>query len=68
MLGSGGFRSQDFVVLLEREMSGLLCPLSWQVQFDVVVSAYALSELPSRADRIEVVQNLWRKTSHFLVS
>ncbi|GAB1298837.1 Methyltransferase-like protein 17, mitochondrial [Apodemus speciosus] len=38
-----------------------------RVQFDVVVSAYALSELPSRADRTEVVQNLWRKTSHFLV-
>ncbi|OBS74568.1 hypothetical protein A6R68_14898 [Neotoma lepida] len=37
------------------------------VQFDVVVSAFALNELPSKADRIEVVQNLWRKTSHFLV-
>lgn len=42
-------------------------PVSPKVQFDVVVSAYALSELPSRADRIEVIQNLWRKTSHFLV-
>ncbi|XP_029397472.1 methyltransferase-like protein 17, mitochondrial isoform X2 [Mus pahari] len=42
-------------------------PVSPKVQFDVVVSAYALSELPSRADRIEVLQNLWRKTSHFLV-
>ncbi|KAK7802965.1 hypothetical protein U0070_008532 [Myodes glareolus] len=37
------------------------------VQFDVVVSAFALSELPSKADRTEVVQNLWRKTSRFLV-
>lgn len=42
-------------------------PVSPKVQFDVVVSAFALSELPSRADRIEVLQNLWRKTSHFLV-
>nr|XP_034354505.1 methyltransferase-like protein 17, mitochondrial isoform X2 [Arvicanthis niloticus] len=42
-------------------------PVSPKVQFDVVVSAYALSELPSKADRIEVIQNLWRKTSHFLV-
>lgn len=39
-----------------------------QVQFDVVVSAFALSELPSKADRTEVVETLWRKTSHFLVS
>ncbi|XP_052589287.1 methyltransferase-like protein 17, mitochondrial isoform X1 [Peromyscus californicus insignis] len=42
-------------------------PVSPKVQFDVVVSAFALSELPSKADRTEVVQNLWRKTSHFLV-
>ncbi|XP_008830767.1 methyltransferase-like protein 17, mitochondrial [Nannospalax galili] len=42
-------------------------PVSPKVQFDVVVSAFALSELPSRADRAEVVQTLWRKTSHFLV-
>ncbi|CAH6779003.1 Mettl17 [Phodopus roborovskii] len=42
-------------------------PVSPKVQFDVVVSAFALSELPSKADRVEVVQNLWRKTSHFLV-
>ncbi|XP_028711918.1 methyltransferase-like protein 17, mitochondrial isoform X1 [Peromyscus leucopus] len=41
-------------------------PVSPKVQFDVVVSAFALSELPSKGDRIEVVQNLWRKTSHFL--
>lgn len=31
------------------------------------MSAFALSELPSKADRAEVVQTLWRKTSHFLV-
>nr|XP_026270010.1 methyltransferase-like protein 17, mitochondrial isoform X2 [Urocitellus parryii] len=42
-------------------------PVSPKVQFDVVVSAFALSELPSKADRTEVVQTLWRKTSHFLV-
>lgn len=39
-----------------------------QVQFNVVVSAFSLSELPSKADRAEVVQTLWRKTSDFLVS
>ena len=38
-----------------------------QVQFDVVVAAFSLSELPSKADRTDVVQTLWRKTGHFLV-
>ncbi|KAM5235519.1 ribosome assembly protein METTL17, mitochondrial [Ctenodactylus gundi] len=42
-------------------------PVSPKVQFDVVVSAFALSELPSKADCSEVVQTLWRKTNHFLV-
>uniref|UniRef100_G3U4S3 Ribosome assembly protein METTL17, mitochondrial n=1 Tax=Loxodonta africana TaxID=9785 RepID=G3U4S3_LOXAF len=42
-------------------------PVSPKVQFDVVVSAFSLSELPSKADRTEVVQTLWRKTSHFLI-
>ncbi|XP_017203661.2 ribosome assembly protein METTL17, mitochondrial isoform X2 [Oryctolagus cuniculus] len=41
-------------------------PVSPKVQFDVVVSAFSLSELPSKADRTETVQNLWRKTSGFL--
>uniref|UniRef100_A0A8C7EJJ1 Ribosome assembly protein METTL17, mitochondrial n=1 Tax=Neovison vison TaxID=452646 RepID=A0A8C7EJJ1_NEOVI len=41
-------------------------PVSPKVQFDVVVSAFSLSELPSKADRTELVQTLWRKTSHFL--
>ncbi|XP_047594649.1 methyltransferase-like protein 17, mitochondrial isoform X2 [Lutra lutra] len=42
-------------------------PVSPKVQFDVVVSAFSLSELPSKADRTELVQTLWRKTNHFLV-
>ncbi|XP_037690371.1 methyltransferase-like protein 17, mitochondrial isoform X2 [Choloepus didactylus] len=42
-------------------------PVSPKVQFDVVVSAFSLSELPSKADRTEVIQTLWRKTSHFLI-
>ncbi|XP_068953828.1 ribosome assembly protein METTL17, mitochondrial [Petaurus breviceps papuanus] len=42
-------------------------PVSPKVQFDVVVSAFSLSELPSMADRIEVIQTLWRKTGCFLV-
>ncbi|XP_045865889.1 methyltransferase-like protein 17, mitochondrial isoform X2 [Meles meles] len=42
-------------------------PVSPKVQFDVVVSAFSLSELPGKADRTELVQSLWRKTSHFLV-
>ena len=39
-----------------------------QVQFAVVVAAFSLSELPSKADRTDVVQTLWRKTGRFLVS
>ncbi|XP_066133420.1 ribosome assembly protein METTL17, mitochondrial [Saccopteryx bilineata] len=42
-------------------------PVSPKVQFNVVVSAFSLSELPSKADRTEVVQTLWRKTSDFLI-
>ncbi|XP_045057843.1 ribosome assembly protein METTL17, mitochondrial isoform X2 [Desmodus rotundus] len=42
-------------------------PVSPKVQFNVVVSAFSLSELPSKADRAEVVQTLWRKTSDFLI-
>lgn len=42
-------------------------PVSPKVQFDVVVAAFALSELPSAADRTSVLHTLWRKTSHFLV-
>lgn len=50
-------------------MSSLSCPcLGPQVQFHVVVSAFSLSELPSKAERAEVVRTLWRKTSDFLVS
>lgn len=41
-------------------------PVSPKVQFDVVVSAFSLSELPSKADRTETIQTLWRKTGHFL--
>ncbi|KFO27574.1 Methyltransferase-like protein 17, mitochondrial [Fukomys damarensis] len=41
--------------------------LSPQVQFDVVVAAFALSELPSMTDRTAVLHTLWRKTGHFLV-
>ncbi|XP_006883346.1 PREDICTED: methyltransferase-like protein 17, mitochondrial [Elephantulus edwardii] len=42
-------------------------PVSPKVQFDLVVSAFSLSELPSKADRSEVIQTLWRKTSNFLI-
>ncbi|XP_020856891.1 ribosome assembly protein METTL17, mitochondrial [Phascolarctos cinereus] len=42
-------------------------PVSPKIQFDVVVSAFSVSELPSMADRTEVIQTLWRKTGQFLV-
>lgn len=36
-------------------------------QFDLVVSAYSLFELPSYEERMRVVANLWCKTTDFLV-
>ncbi|XP_051778282.1 methyltransferase-like protein 17, mitochondrial isoform X1 [Erpetoichthys calabaricus] len=42
-------------------------PVSPKVQFDLVVSAFSLIELPSASDRITTIQTLWRKTQSFLV-
>ncbi|XP_072884912.1 ribosome assembly protein METTL17, mitochondrial [Hemitrygon akajei] len=42
-------------------------PVSPKVKFDLVVSAYSLSELPTCADRCRVLETLWRKTQGFLV-
>uniref|UniRef100_A0A8C5Q433 Ribosome assembly protein METTL17, mitochondrial n=1 Tax=Leptobrachium leishanense TaxID=445787 RepID=A0A8C5Q433_9ANUR len=42
-------------------------PVSPKVQFDLVVSAYSLNELPSMAEREKSIQTLWRKTGGFLV-
>ncbi|KAM8960658.1 ribosome assembly protein METTL17, mitochondrial [Pelodytes ibericus] len=42
-------------------------PVSPKVQYDLVVSAYSLNELPSKVDREKTIQTLWRKTGGFLV-
>ncbi|XP_067870553.1 ribosome assembly protein METTL17, mitochondrial isoform X2 [Heterodontus francisci] len=42
-------------------------PVSPKVKFDLVVSAYSLSELPLLSERLRVVETLWRKTEGFLV-
>uniref|UniRef100_A0A672I8Z9 Ribosome assembly protein METTL17, mitochondrial n=1 Tax=Salarias fasciatus TaxID=181472 RepID=A0A672I8Z9_SALFA len=42
-------------------------PVSPKVQFDLVVSAFTLSELPGVKDREDAVFTLWRKTSSYLV-
>ncbi|KAM3604346.1 uncharacterized protein V6R79_009781 [Siganus canaliculatus] len=42
-------------------------PVSPKVQFDLVVAAFTLSELPSVKEREEIVLTLWRKTSSYLV-
>ncbi|KAM8728230.1 ribosome assembly protein METTL17, mitochondrial [Acanthopagrus schlegelii] len=42
-------------------------PVSPKVQFDLVVTAFTLSELPSAKEREDVVLTLWRKTSSYLV-
>lgn len=42
-------------------------PVSPKVQFDLVVSAFTLSELPTVNDREDAVTTLWRKTNAYLV-
>ncbi|XP_048867575.1 methyltransferase-like protein 17, mitochondrial isoform X4 [Brienomyrus brachyistius] len=42
-------------------------PVSPKVQFDLVTSAFGLSELPSKQERTETVLTLWRKTHSYLV-
>lgn len=42
-------------------------PVSPKVQFDLVVSAFSLSELSSQLEREETLMTLWRKTSSYLV-
>ncbi|XP_016534833.1 methyltransferase-like protein 17, mitochondrial isoform X1 [Poecilia formosa] len=42
-------------------------PVSPKVQFDLVVAAFTLSELPNANDRADVVTTLWRKTNSYLV-
>ncbi|XP_073347711.1 ribosome assembly protein METTL17, mitochondrial [Pagrus major] len=42
-------------------------PVSPKVQFDLVVAAFTLSEIPSVKEREDVVLTLWRKTSSYLV-
>lgn len=42
-------------------------PVSPKVQFDLVVSAFTLSELPGVKDREDAVFTLWRKTNSYLV-
>ncbi|KAG7273052.1 hypothetical protein CRUP_007208 [Coryphaenoides rupestris] len=41
-------------------------PVSPQVQFDLVVGAFSLSELASKKEREETLVTLWRKTSSYL--
>ncbi|XP_054624258.1 methyltransferase-like protein 17, mitochondrial [Dunckerocampus dactyliophorus] len=42
-------------------------PMSPKVQFDLVTSAYTLSEIPTTKEREEAVLTLWRKTSSYLL-
>ncbi|XP_040910543.1 methyltransferase-like protein 17, mitochondrial [Toxotes jaculatrix] len=42
-------------------------PVTPKVQFDLVVAAFTLSELPIGQDREEAVFTLWRKTGSYLV-
>lgn len=42
-------------------------PVSPKVQFDLVVAAFTLSEIPNAKDREDTVFTLWRKTNGYLV-
>ncbi|XP_068097289.1 ribosome assembly protein METTL17, mitochondrial isoform X2 [Hyperolius riggenbachi] len=42
-------------------------PVSPKVQYDLVISAFSLNELPNFAARQKTIQALWRKTGGFLV-
>lgn len=39
-----------------------------QVQFDLVIAAFSLSELATLDERVNVIFTLWRKTNSYLVS
>lgn len=60
--GSGGETAHSRGVYFRN-----LLPVSPKVGFDLAVSAYTLSELPSGAERRRFIQSLWRKTQHYLV-
>ena len=42
-------------------------PLSSDIKYDLVVSAFTLMELPSRAARVQAIESLWHKTADMLV-
>ena len=42
-------------------------PLSSNIKYDLVVSAFSLMELPSRKARIQAIESLWQKTHDLLV-
>uniref|UniRef100_A0A8C6XDC8 Methyltransferase like 17 n=1 Tax=Naja naja TaxID=35670 RepID=A0A8C6XDC8_NAJNA len=42
-------------------------PVGPQMMFDLSVSAFSLNDLPTYAQRIAKVKNLWKKTNNFLV-
>ncbi|XP_007442030.1 methyltransferase-like protein 17, mitochondrial [Python bivittatus] len=42
-------------------------PVGPKMTFDLTVSAFSLNDLPSYAQRVATVQNLWKRTNNFLV-
>lgn len=42
-------------------------PVSSNIKYDMVVSAFTLLELPSRQSRIHAIESLWHKTQDLLV-
>lgn len=42
-------------------------PLQSHIKYDLVVSAFTLMELPSRAARVHAIESLWQKTGDIMV-
>ncbi|XP_046843294.1 methyltransferase-like protein 17, mitochondrial [Xenia sp. Carnegie-2017] len=42
-------------------------PFTHKVTYDVVVASYSLTDIPFTRARQDILDNLWRKTNHFLV-
>ena len=62
-LFSGGKYDQTLPGLFIRQF----LPISFQYNYDIVISAYSLSELPSEKERLHLLKLLWKKTQRYLI-
>uniref|UniRef100_A0A673JDZ3 Methyltransferase like 17 n=1 Tax=Sinocyclocheilus rhinocerous TaxID=307959 RepID=A0A673JDZ3_9TELE len=53
--------------VIKQVYSRQFLPVSPKVQFDLVITAFSLSELATLDERVNVIFTLWRKTNSYLV-